>query len=203
MKTVYIPCKIEKDLKAVLDKVQFEGKLGVVTTVQHLEEVQKIKKNNWIVAGQVLGCNVKNALDLNVDAFLYVGTGRFHPIRIAMKTGKKVFMADPITETVSELDSKDVEKIEKRVKGAYAKYLTSTKVGVLISTKKLQNCMQGLDFDFSGKEVYYFMCGNVSDLENFPDIEIWVNTACPRLAYEGEFGKVILNLEDLKGFVSA
>ena len=86
--------------------------------------------------------------------------------------------------------------------GAYAKYLTSTKVGVLISTKKLQHCMQGLDFDFSDKEVYYFMCDNVSGLGNFPDIEVWVNTACPRLTYEGEFGKVILNLEDLKGFVS-
>ena len=202
MKTVYIPAKIEKDITPVLNKVSFEGKLGVLTTVQHLEKVQKIKTENWVVLGQVLGCNVKNALKAEVDAYLYVGTGKFHPIKIAMKTGKKVFMADPITETVSEVDKNEVENIQKKMKGAYAKYLTSTKVGVLISTKKLQHCMQGLDFEFSGKEVYYFMCDNVCDLENFPDIEVWVNTACPRLAYEGEFGVCVLNLEDLKGFVS-
>lgn len=202
MKTVYIPAKIEKDITPVLNKVSFEGKLGVLTTVQHLEEVEKIKKDNWVVLGQVLGCNVKNALKADVDAYLYVGTGKFHPIRIAMKTGKKVFMADPISETVSELDVKEVEKIEKRVKGAYAKYLSSDKVGVLVSTKKLQHCMQGFDFDFGDKEVYYFMCDNVCGLENFPDIEVWVNTACPRLAYEGEFGVCVINLEDLKGFVS-
>jgi len=201
MKTLYIPAKFEVDIAPVLNKVEFKGKLGVITTVQHLDGIKKIKKDNWIIAGQVLGCNVKNALDLDVDAYLYVGSGKFHAIQVARKTGKKVFLANPFTEEVSELDMKEVEKIEKKVKGAYLKYLHSKKVGVLVSVKKLQNYMQGRDFDFKGKEVYYFLCDDVSGLENFPDIEVWVNTACPRLAYEGEFGVCVLNLEDLKGFL--
>ena len=160
MKTVYIPAKSEVDIATVLEKVDFKGKLGVVTTVQHLDEVNKIKKEGWVVAGQVLGCNVKNALDLDVDAYLYVGSGKFHAIQVARKTGKRVFLANPFTNSVTELDMKDVEKIEKRIKGAYLKYLHSKKVGVLVSVKKWQNYMQGKDFDFGDKEVYYFgyMC---------------------------------------------
>jgi len=202
MKTVYIPAKSEVDIATVLEKVDFKGKLGVVTTVQHLDEVNKIKKEGWVVAGQVLGCNVKNALDLDVDAYLYVGSGKFHAIQVARKTGKRVFLANPFTNSVTELDMKDVEKIEKRIKGAYLKYLHSKKVGVLVSVKKWQNYMQGKDFDFGDKEVYYFLCDSVSGLEDFSDIEVWVNTACPRLAYEGEFGVCVLNLEDLKSFAT-
>tara|TARA_Y100000310_G_scaffold343539_1_gene451695 strand:- start:362 stop:970 length:609 start_codon:yes stop_codon:yes gene_type:complete len=201
MKTVYIPAKAEVEIAPVLDKVDFKGKLGVVTTVQHLEELNKIKKDNFEILGQVLGCNVKNALNLDVDAYVFVGSGKFHAIQIARKTGKRVFLANPFTSVVTELDLNEVEKIEKRVKGAYAKYLMSKKIGVLVSVKKLQHYMQGRDFDFVDKDVYYFLCDDVSGLENFPDIEVWVNTACPRLAYEGEFGVTVLNLEDLKGFV--
>jgi len=39
---------------------------------------------------------------------------------------------------------------------------------------------------------------NISELENFQDIKIWINTACPGLAMDSE---KIVNLVDVKKFI--
>ena len=47
---------------------------------------------------------------------------------------------------------------------------------------------------FKDKQCYIFLCNTLSQYEfdNFPDIDIWVNTACPRIE-----GKNIINASDL------
>ena len=52
----------------------------------------------------------------SVDSYLYLGTGRFHPIAIVLGTGKEVVMADPLTDEVIVIGPKDVEKLEKQKK---------------------------------------------------------------------------------------
>ena len=44
------------------------------------------------------------------------------------------------------------------------------------------------------KNSYVFICDNIDEgeFENFPGIDIWINTACPRID-----GKNIINAEDL------
>ena len=47
--------------------------------------------------GQVLGCCYSTARELYLDEYLFIGTGQFHPLGIALATGKRVVTADPIT----------------------------------------------------------------------------------------------------------
>jgi 2-(3-amino-3-carboxypropyl)histidine synthase len=192
MKILHIPAKAIVAIN--LSKIKLKGKTGMLTTAQHLDKVKVIKKENFTFLGQVLGCNAKNAKG-EYDQFLYIGSGKFHPIRIALETNKPVFTYNPFTKQFKEIDNKEITKIKRRIKGSYLKYLNAKKIGIITTTKG-QNFNK--DFNFKNKKVYYFMCNNITNqIENFPDIEVWVNTACPRLAYEGEFNASIINMEDL------
>ena len=198
MKTLFIPAKSEIEIEPLLKKVKLKGKTGILTTVQHLDKVKKLK--GFVFGGQVLGCNAINAKKIQnkVDQFLYIGSGRFHPIEIALETNKPVYTLNPFTEEFKELNQKDIDKIRKKIKGAYLKYLTSNKIGIIISSKPGQNKLKEAMKLKTDKQVYYFLCNNITNqIENFPDIDIWVNTACTRLAYEGEFNASIINLQDL------
>ena len=52
--------------------------------------------------GQLLGCDATAALDIeeNVDSFIYLGTGEFHPLHLAYDTEKPIWLANPLTKTV-------------------------------------------------------------------------------------------------------
>ena len=194
MEKLFIPAKAKVALVPLFEKIKVQG-YGVVTTVQHLDKLKKIDLKGNTFLGQVLGCNVKVAKGF--PGYIFVGSGKFHAIQIARGTGKKVILANPFTLEVKELTD-EVEKIEKRVKGAYLKYLNAKKIGILVSVKPGQKYMQGKpDIENS----YTFVCDNVAGLENFSDIDIFVNTACPRLAYEGEFEKTVINWVDLKNLL--
>ena len=135
MKTLFIPAKSEIEIEPLLKKVKLKGKTGILTTIQHLDKVKKLK--GFIFGGQVLGCNAINARKIQnkVDQFLYIGSGRFHPIEIALETNKPVYTLNPFTKEFKELNQKDIDKIRKKIKGAYLKYLTSNKIGIIISSK--------------------------------------------------------------------
>ncbi|RME55100.1 hypothetical protein D6777_01580 [Candidatus Woesearchaeota archaeon] len=213
MKVIYIKSRSNIDLKKVLKGLKFKGKLGLVTTIQHthkLKEAQELIPNS-VIAGQILGCNASLAkkIENKVDAFLYIGSGNFHPIEIALETSKPVYWANPFTNKVTKISNELIEKRKKRIKGAYLKYLTSNKVGVLVSTKSGQNHLNdAVNFKKSvhDKKVYIFLFNtlNINGLEDFPDIDCWVNTACPRIAIEDyeKFNKPVINLSDLKKLIN-
>jgi 2-(3-amino-3-carboxypropyl)histidine synthase len=177
-------------------------KVGIVTTAQHkhkLEDIKKILQDNGKIAlegGQVLGCDAANAKKIasKVDAFLYVGSGRFHPIRIQFETGKKVVMANPLTDEARVLEKTEVEKIKKQQKGALLKFMTSKNIGILVSTKPGQNKLKKafeLKKKLKDKNCFIFVGDTLdyNEFENFPFVGCWINTACPRFA-DGKKGVV-------------
>ena len=93
MKTLFIEARSNLNVDELISKIEFNGKLGLTTTIQHMHLLPSVKKKlkNSIIAGQVLGCDVSNALKIakKVEAFLFIGSGNFHPVQIAIKTGKK------------------------------------------------------------------------------------------------------------------
>ena len=200
MKTLFIHAKSNVDIKPVLKKVKFKGKLGILTTVQFISEVEKLCKENskYILGGQVLGCNVNNALKIKdkVDAFLFIGSGDFHPLGALNKIGKEVYVANPYTNSVKVLDNKEFEAYEKKRRGLISKFLMAKKVGILVSIKPGQfhpKVYAGLKEKISyankikdkikNKESHIFVGDNFdfNELENFRDLDVWVNTACPRI----------------------
>jgi len=211
MKTLFLEGKYEG--KIILSKIKINElpkKIGLVTTVQFVDYLDKIKnylKNKKIFVGkgkqkykgQILGCDVSAAENVKVDAFLYVGTGKFHPLIVGVKTGKDVFTLNPITGAFNKVDDKEIENYKKRKKVAMVKFLSSENIGVLVSTKKGQyydvKKIGLLEKKYPKKKFYIFMAETIDykQLENFPFIEAWVNTACPRIEEDIK----IINVDEL------
>ena len=78
------------------------------------------------------------------------------------------------------------------------------KLGVLVSMKPGQNQFKRaveLKKTLKDKEVYIFVSDTIdfSQLENFPFIECWVNTACNRIMDDmDKFQKPLVDLADIE-----
>lgn len=208
MKALFIHAKSRLDVIPVVRKVKSGRKFGLVTTVQHLhtlEDAQKILPGS-VIGGQVLGCDASAAkrISRKVDAFLFIGSGEFHPLRIVQETGKDVYCADPYTGSVRVFTKEDVGQWNRRTRGAFLKFLDSEKIGILVSIKHGQSRMREAEQFRDGvkKKAFIFVFDTLDfrEMENFPDIECWVNTACPRIGYDDakRISKPIINLDDLK-----
>lgn len=210
MKTIFLSAESDVDIAPVLAKALkvLPEKVGLVTTAQHISKLADAKKfldkngKKAFVGGQVLGCNVMNAEKIadKVDCILFIGSGKFHPIEIGKV--KKIITANPFTNEVSEIGEIELKKIEIKRKVAVTKFLSVDKIGVIMSTKKGQHVdvdRKKLEKKYPNKQFFYFLCEtlNMNDLENFPFVQCWINTMCPRIAYEDVSIKPVVNLEDI------
>lgn len=203
MKTLFIHAKSTVDVvlpDSVIKKLP--KKVGIVTSIQFLHQIENIAKQikGSIVGGQVLGCNatMANKIKSKVDAYLFVGSGIFHPIKVALDTGKQVFLFNPITKEFKKIEQKQVDEYKKRKKAAINKFLHADKVGIIVSTKIGQkNLQRALELKKkTDKQYFVFVCDtlNTTALEDFNFIDCWVNTACPRISDEKPN---IVNINDL------
>jgi 2-(3-amino-3-carboxypropyl)histidine synthase len=212
MKQLFIPAKSELDLLPVVKraKKQLKGKIGIVTTVQHLHKLKEVKEYlqkegfNVKLLGQVLGCNANNA-KVEVESLMYIGTGEFHPKGIYLETSKEVLSCNPLTKEVKIVGENDVQKIKRRQKGALLKFLTSKVIGILVSTKNGQRNIsevKTIQNKYPDKEFYIFESDTLdfNELENFNFIDCWVNTMCKRIGLDDtkRTSRVILNIDVIK-----
>ena len=221
MKLMFVEARYNNPVFIGKHVLKLPEKIGLVTTVQFIGQVKEIKlqleqegKKVFFGKGkhaayqaQVLGCDVNSALSVNnkVDAFLYIGSGLFHPTAISLKTKKDVFIFNPLTNKFNKIDREQAEKINKKNKGALIKFLSSKEIGVIVTTKPGQEQLKKA-FELKNKfrdKNFYFLVFNTIDfnqLENFPFVECFVNTACPRIALDDsiKINKAIINLEDIK-----
>lgn len=219
MKTIFIPAKYTG--KVDLSKINADKlpkKIGIVATAQFLDNIKYlinylknngkeifIGKNKQKFNGQILGCDVNAAAKIqdNVDAFLYIGSGEFHPMGVALKTNKDVFTFNPVTSVFSKLNNNEIEKYKKNRKVKYVKFLHADNIGILVSTKLGQNSRKKAleikkKLENKGKKCFIFVFDilNGNEMENFPFIDFWVNTACPRIA-DDEDKKNVIDMDKL------
>ncbi|MBD3204100.1 hypothetical protein GF327_07425 [Candidatus Woesearchaeota archaeon] len=200
----------EKFIKALPQKI------GLFTTVQYINQIQNIKmqiegKGKTVTlfktrhsehSGQLLGCSIQEFS--GVDAFVYIGDGLFHPRALVIKNNLPVHIYNPLSEKTSLIDKKDVEKILKKQKGAYMKFLSAKNIGVLVSTKPGQNRYKDskkLEKKYPDKEFFYLVFDTIefSGLENFVFIDCFVNTACPRIGLDDTINleKPVVNVDEI------
>lgn len=214
MKILHIPCFHRKNVLPVLEKnihlLDKYDRVALVSTAQHLNQLDAVKEflesknKKCLKAGQILGCSQMNALKLegDVEVFLYIGSGFFHPIGLSVKTEKPVVILNPYSDSMEELSTKEKERWLKRQKGRLAKFLEADSVGILVSTKAGQFSMEdalGLKkrLGSEGKNVFLFAGEELNPANLLPfKVDCWVNTACPRLA-DDKFEKSIVNAEEL------
>ena len=200
MKIVYIPAKVKHaGIKELMYKVNIKEKFGIVTTIQFLDEVQELEKQGYKVLGQILGCNTVSTRGIDVEAYLYIGTGKFHPLNLSFTSKKQVYILDPMTQEFTRITEQEVERFEKRKKGMLLKYYAAEKIGIIVSTKSGQNLLpRALRFKKTcGKKAYIFMCNNIRNLEDLQDIQCWVNTACVRIL-EDDLSVPMVNIRDVE-----
>ena len=223
--TIYIPWKLEGDVKGILEKehhkIKDYRKIGLVTTVNFLhmlEEVRSlleekghevlISKGSRTRPGQVLGCDLGAALNTDPDAYFFFGSGRFHPLGIAMKTEKPVFSLDVEMGTLEKVDP---EGMFRERYAAIGRAGNAEVFGILISTKPGQvnyELARGLKefLESKGKKVYIFSMDRITPEKLLGlKVDCFVNTACPRIAVENrkEFEKPVLNPDEVMELFSS
>ncbi len=206
---------LEARWKGKLKLKRFESlpkKLGLCSSVQFLDvlpavksqleatgrKVSLIKATHASHKGQILGCS---KFKLEAPAVLYIGDGSFHPNNIKLNFPGRVFSYNPFTDKLTE--TKKVSRFQKRQQGMLAKFYDSETIGVLITTKPGQNwrLYEKLEQKFPNKKFYYLIFNDISFSEflNFPFVELWLNTACPRIGIEDAFVHKLplLNIDQL------
>ncbi len=202
---------------ALYASVQFCNNLDIVK-----DQLQKLgitiltsRPDRTHVTSQLLGCdNYHNSLHLSqsqldsIDYYLYIGDGKFHPLALVyaqkdLPELKEIICNDPIAKTMTLLDHQHLKTILRKYRGSLLKFLSAKKVGIIITIKPGQEQFRSstvMEKKFPDKKFYYFIDNVISfdQLENFPFIAVWVNTACPRVGFDDQekFRKGVINLND-------
>ncbi|MBU3913814.1 MAG: diphthamide synthesis protein [Nanoarchaeota archaeon] len=192
MKTLFIEAlrklNLNKEKLAELES-QLPRTIYIAYSIQYknlAEQVRKEIKSKVLGFSQVLGCS---DIKTSASAILLIGEARFHALNLALSSNKPVFIFD--NHSISRITEREINEINKREKGKYLKFLASDNIGILVSSKPGQNNSNialklKKQLELKGKKAYLFTSDNisVSELENFPDIEIWINTACRGLSLD-------------------
>jgi 2-(3-amino-3-carboxypropyl)histidine synthase len=202
---IFLEARMKEDLKYVVEKAATVLKakiVGVTTTIQHVHKLDQaleaLKKHGiqGVVGpaggrvkypGQVLGCSYSTARALDLEEYLFIGTGQFHPLGIALATGKRVVIADPVTCEVSEIDT---DPMLRRRFGAITRAGEAKRFAILVSKKHGQRRMALAERlkalgEARGREMFVVYLDNIE-----PDrllnlgAEAAVSTACPRVALD-------------------
>ncbi len=212
IKVAHIHAESDLDILPVVKKAlpHLSDDVAVVTTIQHKPGLAPVRQfleshgKKVTLYGHILGCSVPG---MTQKTILYIGMGEFHPKGIALK-GQEVVCANPLTMEVFTLAPKDMEQVLKRRKGALLKFYAADTVGVILTVKTGQKTVQaslkrifGIRKQYPEKQFYFFACDtlNFSDLENFPFVQAWINTMCPRIGQDDtvRWERPLLNMDDV------
>ena len=193
MKVMHIYATSTKKIvlpKKILAQLPKGKILGLTASIQHSDQLVSIQKQlpGSIIGGQTLGCRTEqaNKLKNKVDAFLFIGTGFFHPIKIALNNHKPVYCYDPESETIEILPQEIIDEYEDTIRKQLTAFLFAKKVGILVSVKNGQHQIQKAKELAARKDKEYFLFAvdtlEYHRLEDFNFINIWVNTACNRIS---------------------
>ncbi len=210
---IYVDAKMHFDsealVKTALPFIEGWGKIGLASTAQHIHALREVAEalrrfnrqpvtgnSSWRVLndGQILGCDYRTAqiISEEVQGYLFVGSGRFHPFGLAIATGKPVVTADPYTLTAGVIDEKEITRLAMRRMAAITAAKSAHRIGVLVSLKPGQfmlDAAQSLREKLvqRGKMPVIICMDEISEtqLGNFTEAEAFISTACPRIALEG------------------
>ena len=152
--TIYIEARatvaVKEAVEQALPLLSNYSKIGLATSVQHLQELNQAKEilsqagktviigNNSQMGypGQVIGCNYSNVKSIadEVEAFLFVGGGMFHALGIALSTSKPTFIADPYDNRAFSIND-EAQKILKQRWTCIQEAQNAKTFGILVGLK--------------------------------------------------------------------
>lgn len=203
MRTIFISAKSRKRLNKfsfLKDLNILPRNIAIVYSIQYediAKEIMAFLKKNRIITqfSQVLGCS-RIISSKETKAILLIGSGKFHALAIASSSTLPIYICNG--ERIEKISEKEIVSFNQHKKTAQIKFLSSNKIGVLVSTKPgQQNLAKALKLKdtIKQKKIYFFLGDFLSpgEFENF-GLNSWINTACPRLDMDSTS---IINVEDL------
>jgi len=192
----------------------------LATTVQHIQTIDQaretlVRAGKTVVvgdagqincAGQVTGCNYTNVKSIadEVEAFLFIRGGRFHALGIALATAKPTIVADPYENRAYSITA-DAQKTLKQRWASVEEAARAKVFGVIVGLKPGQMHLEVAlrikeTIEKSGKTACLLAIKEVTpeSLLEFPTIDVYVNTACPRISLEApsKFSKPVLTVNE-------
>jgi len=221
---VYIEARatvaIDKAVEQSLPLLSKYPKIGLATSVQHLQAL--IRARDILISagktvaigqsdqvsypGQVLGCNYANVKSIadEVDAFLFIGGGLFHALGVALSTSKPTFIADPYDNRAFSIDG-EAQKIIKQRWASIEEAKGAKTFGIIIGLKpgqkKVDLALKIKSWaEKHGYATYLLASKEITPetLMQFPSIDAYVNTACPRISLDAseKFSKPVLTVNE-------
>lgn len=195
-----------------------ENKIGLFSTLQFLDSLKTAKRFLELMGknvkigkgrfydGQILGCDLSStkSIEKDVNAFLFIGSGKFHALGLALQTQKPVFVLDVEKNEVYNLNELK-EKFLRQKYTAISLSKNAKKFGILVSIKPGQLNLElakniKRELEKKGKKAYILVFNEIKPekLEGL-ELDCYINTACPRIAIEDRvlFKKPILNPDEL------
>jgi 2-(3-amino-3-carboxypropyl)histidine synthase len=222
--TVYVEARATVTVAAVLEKavplLSKYGKIGLATTVQHVQTLDEardvlVRAGKTVVvgdagrvnySGQVIGCDYSNVRSVakDVEAFLFIGGGRFHALGIALSTSKPTVIADPYENRAFSIDEEAQTVLKQRwacIEEAGRAKTFGVLVGLKIGQKSLDATLKVKEIaEKKGKAVFLFASKEIlpEALMEFPSVDAYVNTACPRVSLDAssKFLKPVLTVNE-------
>ena len=221
---MFIQARSSADPIPVLERAYglLPSKVGLLTTAQHIHmivpmvEFLKSKGKDVLVGkgdgrlfaeGQVLGCNASCARSIakKVDAFVYVGTGDFHPLAISLAVPNQVLAADPISNEIKDM-AETRDRLLRQRHGAIERARDARRFGILLSEKPGQRREKLAEYSHrilaqEGREAVIVEMDLVTPVKlTSLGLDAWVSTACPRVALDdsGAFDVPVLTPVELE-----
>ncbi len=182
------------------------GSVGLLATVQYLGLIPKVRRilessgrsvhvgvgdSRICHPGQVLGCNCSAAEAVNddVEGFLFIGEGDFHPLAAAFGMEKQVLVLNPVTGEVRDMAEKRDRILRRRfaaIQGARDAQsflvIVCSKVGQ--DRSELADGIVGL-LRSHGRTAFKVVIEEVNPTALMSyQVDAFVNTACPRIAMD-------------------
>jgi 2-(3-amino-3-carboxypropyl)histidine synthase len=213
---IFEPWRVDFDVAVLTQALPLltQKTIGLVTTVQHAHLIPAMESflashgrevrvaegaGRTPLRGQVLGCSFAAAKATGAREILFVGTGLFHPTGIALATKARVIALDPLTGTAQETDA---DPLLRRRFAVMEKARGAQHTGIILSTKSGQQrraLAERLAALSPGAVIVTMHEVNPDELLNL-GFDCYVNTACPRIAYDDQvrFKKPVLSPQEFE-----
>lgn len=190
--------------------------ISLVTYSQHIQQIPRVKEifeeNGFSVFigkgkgqlnnAQIFGCEfypLHNNVTM-IEAFIFLGQSRFHSIGVALSTGKPTYMLDPYFEEFLLMND-EAEMMKKKSILSVYKSMDARKIGIIIGLKegqfaKIQALEIRKELTKLGIDTQLIALTDISNekLQNFKELDAFIQVACPRLGTDNYFSKPVLSV---------
>ncbi|MDO5861803.1 MAG: diphthamide biosynthesis enzyme Dph2 [Thermoplasmata archaeon] len=220
---LYVEARSDADLEGTEELLKdLPPRVGILATIQYIGLIPELKRivestgrtavvgegdGRIAYPGQVLGCNCTAAESVagQVDCFVYIGEGAFHPLAAAFGADRDVYVLNPATKELTGMSDSRDRTIRRRF--AAIQTASNAQTFLIIICSKIGQCRRDTAA-YAEKMIREAGRGCVTAVmeEVTPDslasymVDAYVCTACPRIAMDdsARYGKPMLTVPELE-----